>query len=96
MFWAKVIVTAGNHHRLNVKEQRTRSADDLSCKSVSRPFEAGIVFDGDILGFEDSEVGVEVIYEITDLHGGRVVKFKVSFIYVRLHYYPTDSLSGYR
>lgn len=58
-----------------------RSADDLPWKSVSRPFEAGIGFDDGILDFEEVE-GVEVVYETTD--GGRVVKFNVKFISVRL------------
>ena len=59
-----------------------RSADDLPWKSVSRPVEAGIGFDDGILDFEEVE-GVEVIYEKT-ADGGRVVKFNVSFISVRL------------
>ena len=58
-----------------------RSADDLPWKVVSRPFEAGLGLDDGILDFEEVE-GVEVIYETTD--GGRVVKFNVSFISVRL------------
>lgn len=58
-----------------------RSADDLPWKPVSRPLEAGIGFDG-MLELEEVE-GVEVIYETTD--GGRVVKFKVSFI-VKVHF----------
>jgi ATP-dependent RNA helicase DDX24/MAK5 len=58
-----------------------RSADDLPWKSVSRPFVAGIGSDDGILDFEEVE-GVEVIYETTD--GGRVVKFNVNFIPVRL------------
>ena len=57
------------------------SADDLPWKSVSRTFEAGIRFDDGILDFEEVE-GVEVIYETTD--GGKVVKFNVNFISVRL------------
>ena len=58
-----------------------RSANDLPWKSVSRPFEAGIGFDDGILDFEEVE-GVEVVYETTV--GGRVVKFNVNFISVRL------------
>lgn len=58
-----------------------RSADDLPWKSVSRPFEAGIGFDDGILDFEEVE-GVEVLYETTD--GGRVARFNVNFVSLRL------------
>jgi ATP-dependent RNA helicase DDX24/MAK5 len=58
-----------------------RSADDLPWKPVSRPLEAGMGFDG-MLELEEAE-GVEVIYETTD--GGRLVKFKVSFIF-KVHF----------